>query len=219
MSAVNLDILNRRMASKIVEARVAHVFNTYANVLVTSSFGTSSAILLHVISRVRPRHPIYFIDTQYHFEETIAYKEQLTRLLNLNVEDVKPEPWKHEFTRRDRTWEKDPDFCCQINKVEPLDSVKKGHDIWLSGLIGYQNHHRSNLEFVEARNDIYKCYPMIDWSPRLVNDYMEQYGLPRHPLEFKGYGSVGCTHCTSPGSCRDGRWSGTTKSECGLHLR
>ena len=216
--AVNLDLLNRQMASKVVEARLAHVFNTYPNVLVTSSFGTSSAILLHIISRVRPWHPIYFIDTRYHFEETLEYKNKLTRLFNLNVIDIRPEPWKHEFTRNDRTWEKDPDFCCQINKVEPLERVKKDYDVWISGLIGYQNRFRSNLEIVEEKNEVYKFYPLIDWTPSLVNDYMEQYGLPRHPLESKGYGSIGCMQCTSPGSCRSGRWADSSKNECGLHL-
>lgn len=218
MAILNTDFLNGSLSSRLVDARLAHIFNAGKNVLVTSSFGTTSVVLLHIINRVKPNYPIYFIDTGYHFSETLSYKKELTELMNLNVIDVKPEEWKHQFTREDRTWEKDPDYCCQINKVEPMEKVKSGYDVWISGLMGYQNQHRSNLEFVREQKGIYKYYPLIDWTRQMVEDYFEMYGLPRHPLEREGYGSIGCTHCTSKGACREGRWQNSGKSECGLHF-
>lgn len=209
--------INHTLASKLVDARVAQVFNTFKKVLVTSSFGTTSAVLLHILSRVKPRYPIHFIDTGYHFEETIEYKHRLTRLLGLNVVDLHPDRSRHGFTRNEMLWMSDPDKCCEINKVEPVRKIKNKHSIWMSGLIGYQNDHRSNLDIIIDKTGILRCYPLIDWNKHLVDEYMELYGLPRHPLEEKGFSSIGCTHCTIPGVGRNGRWSESGKTECGLH--
>lgn len=209
--------INGTLTSKIVDARVAQVFNSFKNVLITSSFGATSAVLLHIISRVRPRYPVYFIDTGYHFKETIEYKHHLTRLLSLNVVDVLPERSRHQITRQNQLWVSDPDQCCHINKIEPLGEIKAKYTIWMSGLIGYQNDHRSNLDIITDKTGMLRCYPLIDWNKHLVDEYMELYGLPRHPLKEVGYASIGCTHCTIPGEGRKGRWSGTGKTECGLH--
>lgn len=205
------------MPAQLLDARLAHIFNKQPDVLVTSSFGTTSAVLLHAINRVKPGYPIYFIDTKYHFNETLEYKKRLTRLLSLNVIDITPDPDHHTSTKNDKTWETNPDLCCHINKVEPLTPLKEKHSVWLSGLMGFQNRHRSNLEFIEERDGMYKYYPVIDWTLDLVTDYFEQYGLPRHPLEEQGYDSIGCTHCTQKGFCRSGRWKNLEKTECGLH--
>jgi len=218
LNILNKEYLNRSLPLQLLDARLAHVLNSNNKILVTSSFGTTSAILLHAISRVKPGYPIHFINTHFHFEETISYKNQLSDLLGLTVIDVTPDVWRHQFTVDDETWKKDPDFCCQINKVEPLEALKKKHNIWMSGLMGFQNRHRSNFNFIEEKEGIYKYYPVLDWTPTLVNDYFEQYGLPQHPLESMGYGSIGCTPCTKKGVCRAGRWANTGKTECGLHL-
>lgn len=214
---VNKAKINRSLSSKLVDARVAHVFNSFQDVLVTSSFGTTSSVLLHIVSRVKPGYPIYFIDTGYHFEETLAYKRKLTEMLDLNVVDLKPDPSKHEKTRQDQLWMSDPDRCCKINKLEPLQKVKDNYSIWMSGLIGYQNSYRSNLDIISEKTEMLRCYPLIDWSSEMVDEYMEMYGLPQNPLGARGYSSIGCTHCTIPGKGRDGRWSDTEKTECGLH--
>lgn len=209
--------INRSLTSKIVDARVAQVFNSFKNVLVTSSFGTTSAVLLHIISRVRPDYPIHFIDTGYHFTETLEYKSRLAELLSLNVVDIHPDPASHETTRKKQLWNSDPDRCCHINKVEPLESIRSKYKIWMSGLIGYQNDERSKLDIIIDKTGMLRCYPLIDWNKHLVDEYMELYGLPTHPLEEQGYASVGCTHCTVPAQGRKGRWGGLDKTECGLH--
>lgn len=218
MYLVNKEKINKSLSAKIVDARVAQVFNSFSDVLVTSSFGTTSAVLLHIISRIKSDCPIYFIDTGYHFEETIAYKKRLSRLLDLNVVDIEPKTAQHEMTEKKQLWDKDPNRCCHINKVNPLQDVKSQYSIWMSGLIGFQNRHRQNLEIMAEKNKNIKFYPLIDWNSSLVEEYLESHGLPHHPLKEKGYDSVGCTHCTAKGDGREGRWSDKAKTECGLHF-
>lgn len=217
MYLVNKEKINRSLSAKIVDARVAQVFNSFRDVLVTSSFGTTSAVILHLVSRIKPECPIYFIDTGYHFEETIAYKERMTRLLDLNVIDLRPDPGQHAMTQNKELWQEDPDRCCEINKVEPLDRIKDQYKVWMSGLIGFQNQHRSTLKIMDDDNELLKFYPLIDWNTSLVEEYIEVHSLPDHPLKEKGYHSVGCTHCTVKGAGREGRWNKLSKTECGLH--
>jgi len=217
MYLVDKEKINRSLSTKIVDARVAQVFNSFKNVLVTSSFGTSSAVLLHLVSRIKPSCPIYFIDTGYHFEETLDYKRRLSRLLNLNVIELRPAPAEHAKTRNKQLWKNKPDRCCKINKIEPLENIKNQYNIWMSGLIGYQSRHRSTLNIVEDKQDLPTFYPLIDWNSDLVEEYIESHGLPHHPLKEAGYHSIGCTHCTMPGQGRKGRWNDQSKTECGLH--
>ena len=161
---------------------------------------------------------IHFINTGFHFPETLEYKKKLTELYNLKVVDVHPEPWKHEYTIKDQTWKTDPDFCCSINKVEPLQEIKKNYTVWVSGLIRWQTEHRATLDIFEYRGGIIKFYPLLDVTKDERDAYIRDHDLPFHPLVAKGYSSVGCTHCTRPGDDRCGRWVDSTKSECGLHL-
>lgn len=219
MYLVNKEKINRSLSAKIVDARVAQIFNSFDDVLVTSSFGTTSAVLLHLVSRIKPDWPIYFIDTGYHFEETLSYKARLTRLLDLNVIDLHPDFSRHEKTKKEQMWTKDTDKCCEINKLAPIERIKKNHKVWMSGLIGFQNRHRSTLKIIDEKDEILKFYPLIDWNSSLVEEYITSHGLPQHPLKKQGYHSVGCTHCTVPGVGREGRWNNQAKSECGLHQR
>ncbi len=219
MYLVNKEKINRSLSAKIVDARVAQVFNSFEKVLVTSSFGTTSAVLLHLVSRINPGYPIYFIDTGYHFDETLTYKKRLTRLLDLNVIDIHPDKERHKITEEKQLWSQDADKCCQINKVEPIEEVKAKHDVWMSGLIGFQNDHRNTLQIVDEKDEILKFYPLIDWNSSLVEEYIVGHGLPQHPLKEQGYHSVGCTHCTVPGVGRNGRWNDQSKTECGLHIK
>jgi phosphoadenosine phosphosulfate reductase len=200
------------------QERLEKLFSVHEKVLLTSSFGITSAYLLHLVNQVKPGHPVYFLDTTYHFPETLAYKQLLTSLMNLNVIDLKGEAARNLFTKEDRTWLKDPDLCCSINKVEPLSHVKEKHEVWISGLMRGQTEHRSKLSFLEDRGGILKFYPILDISEEEVHAYLEANGLPSHPLKTKGFHSVGCTHCTSEGKSREGRWIDKSKTECGLHF-
>ncbi len=188
-----------------------------SDVLVTSSFGTNSAFLLYWMHRLRPTQKVHFIDTTYHFQETLEYKNQLTRLFNLDVVDVRPDPEKNAVTTEEQMWRKNPRLCCYVNKIAPLEPIKAKHKVWVSGLMGYQTKFRSRLRVFEWQKNILKFHPMIDVSEEEVLYSFSLFNLPEHPLKEQGYGSVGCTHCTRKGDNREGRWSGQLHTECGLH--
>lgn len=217
---VNLKFLSEKYRLLTPKQRIKSFYEDFRHddILVTSSFGTSSAILLHGIAQANPKQKIHFIDTTYLFEETHAYKEKLRKQLDLDVINISPEQWKNDFTRTDKTYQKDPDLCCSVNKVEPLARVKKGYKIWVSGLMAYQTPFRRSLELFEKSGDIIKFYPLIDVQPYFARGYYDKFNLPKHPLVAKGYSSVGCTHCTDIGENRSGRWQSSGKSECGLHV-
>ncbi|GAA5035399.1 phosphoadenylyl-sulfate reductase (thioredoxin) [Marivirga lumbricoides] len=206
--------------SYTIEERVKWIFDHYAEeeILMTSSFGSSSALLLHLIHKISPDHPIYFLDTGYHFKETLDYKNKLEQQLNLNVKIIAAPKNKHRFTRHNFTYQHNQDLCCFINKVEPLAALKAQHKVWLSGLFKYQNENRKQLAFFDRKQDILKVYPLLDMTPEEVHTYFFIHQLPSHELVAKGYSSIGCTHCTVKGSGREGRWAGSAKVECGIHL-
>lgn len=217
---MNIEELNKKYNPLSPIERIEELYKDFSEskVLYTSSFGTTAAILLKMIPAVNPVQKIYFLDTTYHFVETLDYKDKLQEQLGLNVEDVLPEAWKNEFTKKDKTWTIDQDLCCSVNKVEPMDKLKEGKDVWISGLLAYQNTHRKSLDVFEEKGGIIKFYPIIDMSEAEVNAFFVNNSLPKHPLEAHGYHSIGCAQCTVKGKGRSGRWSNTSKSECGLHL-
>lgn len=212
--------LNGRYHAMTPQERVRQLYHDFAleEVMLTSSFAANSAFLLHLFATTAPQQKVHFIDTGFHFPETLAYKELLTGLYHLKVEDVRAEAWKHEYTVKDQTWKSDPDFCCSINKVEPLTEIKKNFKVWVSGLMRWQTEHRSSLDVFEYRGGIIKFYPLIDVTKEQRDAYIRDHQLPFHPLVAQGYSSIGCTHCTRPGDDRSGRWVDTPKAECGLHL-
>lgn len=220
ISSHKIKDLNEKYHSLSPEERVMEIYNDFEEneVMLTSSFAATSAFLLKLFSDIRKSQKIYFIDTGYHFKETLIYKEYLTLLYGLNVESVKAEDWKHDFTTSDQTWKTDPDLCCSVNKVEPLEALKKDHKIWVSGLMAWQSDHRSSLDIFEERNGILKFYPLVDVSREERENYIKDHHLPFHPLISKGFLSIGCEHCTVAGKGREGRWNNSPKTECGLHL-
>lgn len=202
------------------QERIEMLFHHFKEeeVFITSSFGATSIILLHLISKIKPGFPVHFIDTGYNFKETLEYKEYLTEKLKLNIIDVKAEAHKHNFTKENETWRYNTDLCCYINKVSPVDELKKNHKVWMAGLLNFQNRYRKDLPLFDEKEDILKFYPIIDMSEDEVGLYQRLYDLPLHPLLPQGYSSIGCTHCTMKGTGREGRWFNSSKTECGLHL-
>ena len=212
--------LNKKYRSLNVHDRIEELYHDFdvSDIMLTSSFAATSAMLLKFFSDVNKDQLIYFIDTGYHFKETLIYKEYLTKLYDLNVLDVTAEEWKHTFTTEDKTWTKDPDLCCSINKVQPLESIKEKYTVWVSGLMRWQSDNRSSLDIFEERNGMIKFYPLLDVTQDERESFIKDHHLPFHPLISKGYFSIGCEHCTVPGKGREGRWNNSPKTECGLHL-
>jgi phosphoadenosine phosphosulfate reductase len=220
LTSTEVESLNKKYKTLTLHQRIKELYKDFEieEVMVTSSFAATSAFLLKLFSEVNKSQVIYFIDTGYHFDETIAYKEQLTKTYGLNVKSVSALKHEHEFTTKDKTWTKNPDFCCSINKVKPLEVIKENYNIWVSGLMEWQSDHRSTLNFFEQRGEILKFYPLLDVTKKERNEFIKKHNLPFHPLVSQGYHSIGCKHCTVPGKDRSGRWNNNPKTECGLHL-
>lgn len=199
--------------------RIAWLFERVPpeEILVTTSLGASSALLLHMVHRVAPKHPVYFVDTGYLFAETIQYCTQVAKALGVNLRRVTPEKGDHAFTLESQLYATDPDQCCALNKVKPVNALKAGKRVWVSGLLRYQNANRSKLNFMQPQGALTKFFPVLDMTAEEVALYYLLYELPHHPLVQQGYGSVGCFHCTQKGEGRQGRWAGKAKTECGLH--
>ena len=220
LSEETIKSLNKKYKKLSPSNRLKELYKSFElnDIMLTSSFAATSAFLLKLLSDVNKKQPIFFIDTGYHFEETLKYKEELEKLYNLNVISVSAIKEEHDFTTQDETWKKNPDLCCSINKVKPLENIKKQYKVWVSVLMEWQSDHRASLDIFEMRGEILKFYPLLDITKEERDAYIEKHQLPFHPLVAKGYDSIGCTHCTAPGKDRDGRWNNSPKTECGLHL-
>lgn len=190
----------------------------------TSSFQTNSVVLLHIISHIDSSIPVFFINTGFHFPETITYKDEITRLLGLNVIDLLPHVPKvmQCNAKGDLMFTYDPDYCCYLNKVQPVEALLEQYDVWINGVRAQQNSIRRNFKEEETtRHNTTRYHPILSWSAEDMDAYIKQYCLPVHPLEHKGYKSIGCEPCTRPANDaneRISRWMGMKKTECGLHL-
>ena len=193
---------------------------------VVSSFGAESAVLLQLVASVDRQVPVLFLDTGKHFAETLAYRDQLVALLGLNLVVLTPDP--EDVARKDETglrWSYDPDGCCDIRKVRPLEKALGDYDASFTGRKAFQSSTRVNLPRFEVDTSDaqgrLKINPLIDWSADDINAWFESHDLPRHPLIAQGYPSIGCSPCTTqvaPGEDpRSGRWKGWDKTECGIH--
>ena len=190
----------------------------------TSSFQTQSVVLLHIISQIEKSIPVYFMNTGYLFPETTQYKDLLQKKFGLNIIDLKPIVPKilQKDNQGNLLFTSDPDYCCFLNKVQPLDSVLAENDVWINGVRADQSKVRSEL-FVEdfAPHNVVRFHPMLDWTKQTVDAYIKEYDLPRHPLDEKGFVSIGCEPCTRKMIITDdermGRWFGLNKTECGLN--
>lgn len=197
----------------------------FGRVAVVSSFGAESAVLLHQVAKVAPSTPVIFIDTQFHFDETIAYRDALVSQLALqDVRCYSIDPLSQKRLDPARTLHlTNPDRCCHARKVEVLTRALRDFDGWISGQKRFQSITRAGVERVDwdTERSMWKFNPLADWSAEDLETYRVAHGLPHHPLVQLGYASVGCAPCTSPVADdedgRAGRWRGQQKLECGLH--
>ncbi|WP_433909852.1 phosphoadenylyl-sulfate reductase [Sphingomonas yabuuchiae] len=195
----------------------------HGQIAAVSSFGTESAVLLHMVASADPATPVVFTDTLKMFPETLAYRDTLVERLGLlDVRVIQPDPAllaakdpegiRHGY---------DPDGCCDLRKVEPLARGLAPFEAWISGRKGFQAGTRRALPRFEVEDSRLKLNPLADWDKAALDGYFATHDLPRHPLEAEGYLSIGCAPCTSkvkPGEDpRAGRWRGFDKVECGIH--
>lgn len=190
----------------------------------SSSFQSHSLVMLHIVSRIDKTIPVYFINTGYHFPETIQFRDQITESFGLNTIDLKSEVPKN--MQRDAEgrllFASDPDHCCYLNKTQPMDGILRSYDVWINGVRADQSAVRAAMKVEQpAPYNTIRFHPMLDWNAKMIWQYQKEFKLPSHPLEEKGYVSIGCEPCTrklDPGMQeREARWYGMKKVECGLH--
>ncbi len=190
----------------------------------SSSFQTQSMPLLHMVTQILPDIPVLFIDTGYHFWETLMFREKIAEDWKLNIIDLYRDSRWDVFARQNIRMlpVEDPNLCCYLHKVQPMQNALKGFKAWISGIRRDQTAVRANAKILELQDDgLLKINPLLNWTKTDVKNYMEEYNLPNHPLYEKGYRSVGCAPCTVAIGVNDderaGRWAGRGKVECGLH--
>jgi phosphoadenosine phosphosulfate reductase len=183
-------------------------------------------VLLDLLHRFAPEVPVYFLDTGYHFPETLRWRDALAVRFGLRVVSLRSPVGR--LQQRDRTgrllFVSDPDHCCHLNKVLPLEPIILSSDVWVSGVRSGQTSARAQMGWEgTGRHGIVRFHPLIDWDARMVHQYVEGRDLPVHPLDGEGFISVGCQPCTRRWTDgldthdRGGRWLGSKKTECGLH--
>ena len=177
-----------------------------------ASWQKESSVLIDLLQRVAPGARVFTLDTGALFEETYATWRAIEERYDITVEAHRGE-WIHGL------WATDPDRCCFLRKVEPLGRALEGADCWISGVRRDQSAARADTPELawDARRNLWKANPLASWTEEDVWAYIAEHDLPYNPLHDQGYASIGCTHCTAPGTTREGRWAGLEKSECGLH--
>ena len=195
--------------------------------VMSSSFGAQSAVLLHMVNTIAPGIPVIFVDTGYLFPETYTFVEELTRRLGLNVHYVQPQMTAaRQEALFGKQWMQGVEGLRRygrINKVEPMSRALKQLKAraWLSGIRRQQAKTRGDRPVAERQNRVMKIYPIIDWDNRSVHHYLDQHDLPYHPLWHKGYPSIGDWHSTrplTPGMLEEETRFGGKQRECGLHI-
>jgi len=189
-----------------------------------SSFGAESAVLLHMAAQIRPDIPVLFLDTGMLFGQTLDYRKTLAARLGLtDVRDLRPLYNDLAVTDPEANlWRTDTDACCHVRKVLPLDRALKDFEAWITGRKRFHGGDRLALPVVEQTETHVKFNPLANWTPEDLDAYMIEHDLPAHPLVEQGFPSIGCWPCTQPvengEDVRAGRWRGSDKTECGIHL-
>lgn len=225
LSLKEIEKYSREFEAKTPQEIIEWAVGTFSpEIAMSSSFQTQSVPLLHMVTRIRRDLPIFFIDTGYHFVETLMFREQLASDWKINVINL----------YRDKRWDgfardhiqtlplEDPYLCCYLHKVQPMQKAMKDIKAWISGIRHDQTSARAHAKILELQeNGLLKVNPLLNWTKTDVKNYLEENNLPKHPLYEKGYRSISCSPCTIVIGVNDderaGRWAGRGIEECGLH--
>ena len=194
---------------------LAHVVDEFhPRLYVACSFQKEASVILDMLLAIEPSARVFTLDTGVLFPETYETWRRIEERYGIEI-DVYRGEWI------DGLWQRDPDACCGMRKVEPLERALSEVDAWITGLRRDQSPARADTPKLgedAGHPGKLKCAPLADWSEKDVWRHLVENDVPYNPLHDRGYASIGCTHCTSPGGGREGRWAGTDKIECGLHL-
>lgn len=226
------------MKEKIAELQIAvetwgpervlrWAFETFGNtVAISSAFGAEGMVLIDIAARVRPDFRLFTLDTEFLFPETYNLMDEVERRYGVTIERVYPllSPEEQERVHGPALWQVKPDQCCNMRKVEPLRAKLSELQAWISSIRRDQTAARAGAGKIEwdHKFGLVKINPLADWSSKQIWQYIRAHDTPYNALHDRSYPSIGCTHCTRavrPGEDpRAGRWSGSAKTECGLHI-
>ena len=186
----------------------------------------ADAVLIHLAAAVRPGVDVLFLDTGYHFAETLGTRDAVSQVYDVNVVDVTPQ---HSVADQDRLLGRDlfarnPGECCRLRKVMPLQAALRPYSAWVTGIRRVESPTRATAPLVgfDEAFGLVKINPLAAWTDADMQSYIERHGVLVNPLVDEGYPSIGCAPCTAKPSAgadpRSGRWQGSAKTECGLHV-
>lgn len=229
LSADELKALSDSFERKSPQEVLAFALERYSSrIILACSFGAEDVALVDMIHRLKPRTPLFYLDTDFLFAETYELRDRIVAKYGLLPEQMvqvksllTPEAQAAQYGPA--LWARNPDQCCQLRKVEPLSRALAGYDAWITGIRRDQAPSRANAGLIEWDRtfNLVKVNPLARWTSRDVWTYLHVYEVPYNPLHDRNYPSIGCTHCTSPvlpgEDPRAGRWRDQGKMECGLH--
>jgi phosphoadenosine phosphosulfate reductase len=194
-------------------------------ITIATGFGVEGAALIDMAAKINPRLDVFFLDTDFLFPETYELRRRLEARYGIEIRAFKTAitPEAQEQFYGESLWARDPDLCCRLRKIEPLQQALDGRQAWVTAIRRDQTPARANSQTVEwdRRWNLAKVNPLAYWTKRDVWTYISRQNVPFNALHSEGYSSIGCTHCTRPVQIgeddRAGRWAGFAKTECGLH--
>jgi len=200
-----------------------HLFSE--GVILACSFGAEDVVLVDMVCKIVESPRIFYLDTNLHFQETYDTRDRLTAKYGVEFIQVKPDLTLEQQAEKygDKLWEREPNQCCAIRKVEPLQRILNRNKAWITGIRREQSITRANAQRVEwdSKFQLLKFNPLVEWTNEQVWEYIKTHQVPYNPLHDQHYPSIGCSVCTKPvrpgEDPRSGRWAGFTKTECGLH--
>lgn len=198
----------------------------FPSVTLACSFGAEDVVLVDMLHKLKSNVDIFYLDTDFHFKETYETRDRIAERYGIDFIRVKPDLTPDDQAKRygERLWERDPNECCRIRKVEPLARNLSKYDAWITGIRRDQAPSRADTKKVEydRKFDLLKFNPLVNWSTDDVWKYIRDEQLIYNPLHDRNYPSIGCSYCTRPVAAgedpRSGRWAGMEKTECGLHV-
>lgn len=224
----NIDALNARFKAESTENLLHWAATVLGDDLVMSTgFGPSGIVLMHMLSKIRPWTTVFYLETDLHFAETHALKDELSGRLGIQFETVHSGLSLDDQSKRfgPKLWQSEPGLCCHLRKVEPLQKYLADKRGWVTAIRRDQSATRANTNLVSwnETHQILKLAPLAFWRREQVWDYVKQHNLPYSALHDKGFPSIGCAPCTraasDPNNERSGRWAGQNKTECGIHQK
>jgi phosphoadenosine phosphosulfate reductase len=228
MTAEQIAEASRRLEGKSPQDILRWAVDTFfPKLTMATAFGAEGCCIIHMLAAIEPRVRVFNLETGYQFKETLELRERLKERYGIEVEYVRPDTTVEEYERLHNgpLYKDRPDQCCHDRKIIPLRRAVVGYDAWISSIRRDQTTHRAKAEAVmwDAKFNLVKVNPLLGWNRKDVWDFVLNHDIPYNPLHDQGYPSIGCWPCTQPvlsdgADERAGRWSGTAKKECGLHV-